>query len=337
MGEAAAALDAGAVAAWMATLEVGARAPISFARIGRGASNLTFAASDAAGSRWVLRRPPLGELLASAHDIAREHRILAALQDTAVPVPLVLGFTTDPAVTDAPLLLMEHVDGLVVDSLAVARGLSEPRRGAIGRSLARTLGRVHGVDLDAAGLADLASTKPYAERQLRRWLAQWEASRTRELPLIERLAERLAARVPVQREVALVHGDYHLLNVIVGFGHPEVRAVLDWELCTLGDPLADLGGLLAYWPEMDSVAAPFPASALPGFPRRADIVATYAQETGRDVSAVGFWHALGLWKIAIIAEGVRRRATHGGGEAPAERLVDDLVARAEAVAGEAGL
>jgi aminoglycoside phosphotransferase (APT) family kinase protein len=340
-------LDGDAVTTWLtappAEGGAGLRGPVRYARIGQGQSNLTFLATDARGRRLVLRRPPLGHLLASAHDVAREHRILRALQDTAVPTPGVVAFSDDPTVTDVPLLAMEHVDGLVVDDLAVAEAMPVAARDRLGRALATTLARVHAVDLEATGLIDLASHKPYAARQLKRWRRQWEDSRTRELPEVTELADRLEAAMPEQRELGLVHGDFHLLNVIAAPDGGAVRAVLDWELCTLGDPLADLGGLLAYWPQAgdagDGVTA---VPRLPGFPSREALVETYAQATGRDVGAVAFWHALGLWKVAVICEGVRRRALDDPRNAPpvgvpAQHVVDELVAQARLVAFEAGL
>jgi len=336
-------LDAGAVGAWLEGLGIGARPPIALATIGQGKSNITALATDADGRRWVLRRPPLGELLPSAHDVAREHRVLAALQPTPVPTPGVVAFTTDPAVTDAPLLAMEHVDGLVVDAPAVAERLPLALRGAIGDALPRTLAAVHAVDLEASGLLDLASHRPYAARQLKRWTRQWEDSKTRELPRVDALAQRLRDAIPAQRELTLVHGDFHLVNAIVDAGDGDVRALLDWELCTLGDPLADLGGLLAYWAQPgDPPGAPFPASALPGFPTRRQLAQRYAEETGRDLSALGFWHALGLWKVAIICEGVLRRAlddprnAERGATFP-RAAIDGLIERAWQVAGAAGL
>ena len=170
-----------------------------------------------------------------------------------------------------------------------------------------------------------------------------ESSRTRELPAVEELADRLEAAVPDQRELTLVHGDFHLLNVICAPDGDEIRAILDWELCTLGDPLADLGGLLAYWPQSgDAVEGVFPAPRLPGFPSRAELAEIYAAETGRDLTALPFWHALGLWKIAIICEGVRRRALDDERNAartgiPAAQVVEDLILQAQHVLFEAGL
>lgn len=336
-------LDVPAVTDWICGLGVTAPGPLTFTRIGHGQSNLTFLVEDEHSGRFILRRPPLGHLLASAHDVAREGRILSGLQGTSVPTPRVFGLCTDPRVTDVPLLLMDHVDGLVVDTMEIAEGLAPERREAIGRSLARTLGTVHGVDLETAGLADLASRKPYAARQLKRWHGQWERSKTRELPVVDELERRLRAAMPEPGEITLVHGDFHLLNVITDRASGEVAAVLDWELCTLGDPLADLGGLLAYWPQPgDPAGAVFEAPALPGFPSREELAAVYAQATGRSLEALPFWHVLGLWKVAIIAEGVIRRALDEPRNQAADtilstQVVDDLLTRAAWVADGAGL
>jgi aminoglycoside phosphotransferase (APT) family kinase protein len=335
-------LQEAAAAAWLVQA-ADLRAPVRFARIGQGQSNLTFLATDAGGRRVVLRRPPLGHLLASAHDVAREHRILRALQGTAVPTPAVVAFTDDPAVTDVPLLAMAHVDGLAVDAPAVAEALTAGVRGRLGLALVDALARIHAADLEATGLIDLASHKPYAARQLKRWRRQWEDSRTRELPEVTELADRLEAAMPEQRELALVHGDFHLLNVIAAPDGGTIRSVLDWELCTLGDPLADLGGLLAYWPQAgDPSEGVMPTTRLPGFASREALTAAYAQATGRDVRDVAFWHALGLWKIAVICEGVRRRALDDPRNAPPvgvppQHVVDDLVAHARQVAFAAGI
>lgn len=336
-------LNEEAVSAWIAELGVGATTPLTFERIGNGQSNLTYSVTDAGGGRWVLRRPPLGTLLASAHDVVREHRILSSLQGTKVPVPKILGITEDPEITDAPLVLMSYIDGIVIDGVAVAQKLTEDERRAVGLAMPKTLASIHGVDLEETGLEDLASRKPFAERQLKRWSAQWEKSKTRDVPDVDRLAEILHRNIPEQNEVTLVHGDFHLNNVITDPVEGRIVAVVDWELCTLGEPLADLGALLAYWPEAgDKVAGPFMASTLEGFPNREELVAAYVEATGRDVSAVGYWHVLALWKLSIIAEGVLRRilddprnkAEHGG---PTVALIDGIVARAVLTADQLGL
>lgn len=333
-------IDAEAVGRWITGLGIGARGPFTFRRIGLGQSNLTFLVDDAAGQRYALRRPPLGEILASAHDVAREYRIVDALQATAVPVPVTYGLSEDPAVADVPLMLMSFVDGLVLGERADAEPLSPEVRHAAGLSMVDTLARIHAVDLDAAGLSDLASHKPYAPRQLRRWSAQWEHSRTRELTELVSLTARLEEALPEPGQITLVHGDCHLGNVLLDPTDGHALAVLDWELATLGDPLADLGTLLAYWPQSnDPATMRFDITTLQGFPQRSELVAEYARLTGRDVSAVPFWNALGVWKIAIIIEGVRRRqrddprnlSAHG--HFPAE-AVDGLVAYAHGVLDE---
>jgi aminoglycoside phosphotransferase (APT) family kinase protein len=242
-------LDPAAVTRWFDELGVEFTAALSFDRIELGQSNLTFLVRDAGGRKWVLRRPLLGHLLASAHDVVREARIMAALEGTAVPAPKVYGIAQDAAVSEVPLVLIEYIDGQVVDTMPIAESLTPQRRRAIGVSLPRTLAKIHAVDLDAIGLSDLASHKPYAQRQLKRWSGQWEQSKTRELPELDDLTRRLVAAVPEQRELTLVHGDFHLRNVIASHETGEVVGVLDWELSTLGDPLADMGSLLAYRPE----------------------------------------------------------------------------------------
>lgn len=335
-------IDPVAIADWIEELGITFTGPLSFERIGLGQSNLTYLMRDADDREWVLRRPPLGQLLASAHDVAREARILSALQDTPVPTPKVYGLTHDS--NDVPLLLMEYVDGLVIDRMEKAESLSPQRRRQIGLSMAKTLAKIHAVDVNEVGLADLASHKPYAQRQLKRWAGQWELSKTRELPDLDDLTRRLIAAAPAQQELTLVHGDFHLRNVITSHTTGEVVGVLDWELSTLGEPLADMGSLLAYWPEPgeDEWAGSFAAAALEGFPDRAEMTAVYLAETGRDAATLKYWHALGLWKVAIIAEGVMRRAmdepkNKAAAGTPTLRRIDALVRRAREVAEDAGI
>jgi aminoglycoside phosphotransferase (APT) family kinase protein len=335
-------IDPEAIAGWLNRLGVGFSGPLRFERTPLGQSNLTYLVLDAEDRKWVLRRPPLGNLLASAHDVAREARILAALQDTAVPTPRVCGLSRDA--DDVPLLLMEFVDGLVVDRMSIAESLTPQRRRQIGLSLPMTLAKIHAVDLKEVGLDDLASHKPYAQRQLKRWAGQWELSKTRELPDLDDLTRRLIAAAPVRQELTLVHGDFHLRNVITSHATGEIVAVLDWELSTLGDPMADMGGLLGYWPEPgeEDWAGGFAAAALPGFPDRAEMTRVYLSETGRDAATLKYWHALALWKVAIIAEGVMRRAmdepqNKAAAGTPTVHGVDALVRRAREVAKDAGI
>ncbi|MCV7260169.1 phosphotransferase family protein [Mycobacterium shimoidei] len=335
-------IDPAAIANWLPQLGIAFSPPLSFERVGLGQSNLTYRVSDAEHRSWVLRRPPLGTLLASAHDVAREARILSALQDTAVPTPRVYGLTRDA--DDVPLLLMEFVDGLVLDRMAKAESLTPQRRREIGLSMPKTLAKIHAVDITAVGLDDLASHKPYAQRQLKRWAGQWELSKTRDLPALDDLTKRLTAAAPEQQELTLVHGDFHLRNVITSHETGEVIAVLDWELSTLGEPLADMGSLLAYWPESgeEDPTGAFAAAALDGFPDRGEMARVYLAESGRDATTLKYWHALGLWKVAVIAEGVMRRAmdeprNRATSGTPTPDRIDALVRRACEVADDAGI
>jgi aminoglycoside phosphotransferase (APT) family kinase protein len=338
-------MDDAGLTSWLTTLEPNATPPLTAQRIGVGQSNLTYILSDTVGHRWVLRRPPVGHLMASAHDVLREARILDALAPTDVPVPQIFGIAQTGEVADAPLVLMEFVDGVVVSDVAVSHTLPPPARHRAGLALPETLGRIHAVDLDATNLLNLASHSPYPQRQLKRWSGQWEQSKTRELADLELLTDRLRAAVPPPRELTLVHGDLHLRNIVTSVGSGEILAALDWELATLGDPVADLGTTLAYWPEDDEAILPeFRSLLLPGYPRRADLVERYCLTTSRDVTdaELGFWHALALWKIAIIAEGILRRAQHdprnrATSGVPVHQTVNDLVALAHDIAAGAGI
>jgi aminoglycoside phosphotransferase (APT) family kinase protein len=301
-------IDAEKVTAWLAAA-IGLLPPLELQRIGHGQSNLTYLVEDRGGTRVVLRRPPLGELARGAHDMGREHRILTGLAFQAVPTPRPLAMTSDPSVTGAPVYVMEHVEGIVLHTDESAQALPPQARARAADATVSALAALHDVDVDAAGLGELARRDGYAERQLRGWSRQWEATRTRELPTIEQTAQKLAAAVPPQREVALVHGDYNLANLIVA-PDGDVRAILDWELATLGDPVADIGTLLCYWPESgdERLLERDPVTLLPGFPGRTHLVEHYAQAaTDRDLSGLPFWRALATWKLAIILEGVTRR------------------------------
>jgi aminoglycoside phosphotransferase (APT) family kinase protein len=287
--------------------------PLDYEKIHGGLSNLTFRVTDQAGARWVLRRPPLGARLGSAHDMGREVKVVTALASTAVPVPPVLGFCEDEAVTGAPFYVMEFVEGPVLRSPDEAALFPEPeQRRNIGLRLVETMAEIHALDPDEVGLGDLGRRDGYVERQLKRWSGQWEKSKTRELPVVESVYERLQASVPAQAETTIVHGDYRLDNVIFSpLG--EVAAVVDWELCTLGEPMADLGLLMVYWVEPRDEASPLfrPATVEPGFPGRQELADHYASVSGRDISDLDYFVALGYWKLAIIAEGVLARFSRG--------------------------
>jgi aminoglycoside phosphotransferase (APT) family kinase protein len=306
-------LDPVRLAGWLGDRVPDLDPPLTIATIEGGLSNLTFLVTDAAGRRWVLRRPPWHGILPSAHDVLRESRVMAALAATGVPVPPVVGAEPDPAVLgEAPFFVMDYVDGLVLRDAAQATALAPVHREQLGRHAISVLATLHSLDPDAVGLGDLGRRDGYVQRQLRRWWRQWQDSRTRDQPLVERLHHRLSAAVPPQRRTSIVHGDYRLDNLIVD-RHGTVRAVLDWELCTLGDPLADLGSTLAYWIEPGE--APYqrltPLTTSPGFPSRTALLSHYAELTGEPIPDAGYYTALGRWKIAIILEGVYARYATG--------------------------
>jgi aminoglycoside phosphotransferase (APT) family kinase protein len=330
-------IDRGGVEAWFGEHVPAAQLPLSFERISGGHSNLTYGVRDAASGRWALRRPPLGKRLGSAHDMGREHRVVSALAPTPVPVAPVVGLCEDENVNGAPFYVMEFVEGPILRGLAEADAFpDEADRRAIGERVVDTLVEIHAVDPDAAGLGELGRKEDYVARQLRRWQGQWEKSKTRELPAIDAVHERLAARIPEQGPATIVHGDYRLDNMILA-PSGEVAAVVDWELCTLGDPLADVGLLMVYWPEAgeELVALGQPATLAPGFPKREELKARYAERSGRDLSQLDFFVALGYWKLAIILEGVYARYAAGGygkvdpGIEEFARLVERLAEAAE--------
>jgi aminoglycoside phosphotransferase (APT) family kinase protein len=325
------------VEAWLGEHAPAARLPLSFERISGGHSNLTYGVRDAGSGRWALRRPPLGKRLGSAHDMGREHRVVSALASTPVPVAPVVGLCEDESVNGAPFYVMEFVEGPILRGLAEASAFpDEGDRRAIGERVVDTLVEIHAVDPDAAGLGELGRKQDYVARQLHRWQGQWEKSKTRELPAIDAVHERLAARIPEQGPATIVHGDYRLDNMILT-PSGEVAAVVDWELCTLGDPLADVGLLMVYWPEAgeETIALGQPATLAPGFPKRNELKARYAERSGRDLSQLDFFVALGYWKLAIILEGVYARYAAGGygkvdpGIEEFARLVERLAEAAE--------
>jgi len=311
-------IDRAGVESWFEENAGDVTLPLSFERISGGRSNLTFTVRDDANRAWALRRPPLGKRLGSAHDMGREHKVISALQETPVPVPPVVGLCEDESLNGAPFYVMEFVEGPVLRSADDAKEFDEDARRAIGERVVDTLVAIHEVDPDSVGLGDLGRKEEYVNRQLKRWHGQWEKSKTRELGVVDDVHERLAARVPEQGPATIVHGDYRLDNMILsgsasGSGAGEVAAVVDWELCTLGDPLADVGLLLVYWSEPGDDFMPLfaPATIAPGFPSREEVKSRYAERSGRDLSQIDFFIALGYWKLAIILEGVYARYAGG--------------------------
>jgi aminoglycoside phosphotransferase (APT) family kinase protein len=307
-------IDLAGVSAWFRANVAGVRPPLRVRQLAGGRSNLTYRVDDDAGASWVLRRPPLHGVLPSAHDMGREHRVIAALAGTPVPVPATFGLCQDPAVTGAPFYVMAYVDGIVPrDEASVAAGLDEPARAAAAGSLVDALVALHRVDPERVGLGQLGRHHGYLERQLTRWRRQLDQSRTRPLPALDEVHRRLAANLPAQVGPArIVHGDFRLDNVVLSPAG-QVLAVLDWELCTLGDPLADLGLLLVYWAEPGDATLPLGAAPtlMPGFGGRAAITEAYAAGSGRDLSRLDVYVAFASWKLAVILEGVVARHASG--------------------------
>jgi aminoglycoside phosphotransferase (APT) family kinase protein len=330
-------IDEPSVSAWLAT-RLSVTPPLRFQLISGGRSNLTYGVSDATGRRLVLRRPPLGSVLESAHDMGREHRILAALGGTSVPVPSGLALCSDPDVNGAPFYVMDFVDGMVIrDELDADRLLTGAARAALGTTVVDVLAELHALDPTAVGLGSLGRPQGYVERQLHRWHRQWEQSRTREIPSIDAVHDRLLSAIPKQQRVSIVHGDYRIDNLVI---RPDgsVAAVLDWELCTLGDPLADLGMLALYWVGPDEDRAFLLSgtpTAAPGFTDRHAVLERYAQRTGLDVGEVEYYIALALWKLACIAEGIVARSRSGAMGHGQREMADLLTDRVPLLADRA--
>ncbi len=306
-------IDRDGVEGWFADHVSGAELPLDFELIAGGRSNLTYGVTDANGSRWALRRPPMGKTLGSAHDMGRECRVVSALEGTDVPVAHIAGFCEDDQVNGAPFYVMDFVEGPILRGRPDADAFDEPTRRAIGERVVDTLVDIHAVEPDDVGLGELGKKGDYVARTLHRWQGQWQKGKTREIPLVDEVHDRLAARIPDQGPATIVHGDYRLDNMILTPGADAVAAVVDWELCTLGDPLADLGMLLVYWGDPDDELFPLfaPATIAPGFPSRDEVRERYAERSGRDLSLIDFYVALGLWKLAIILEGVFARYSAG--------------------------
>lgn len=304
-------IDHERVSAWFDRHVEGAVSPFRFDLITGGRSNLTFLVVDAAGQKYVMRRPPTSRVLATAHDMAREHRLVTAIGRTNVPVPRTLGLCTDEAVNGAPFYVMSYVEGEVLDSPEKAHLLPRELRRPAAEHLIDVLADLHAADVDEIGLGDLARRDGYVERQIKRWSTQWASSKTRELPEIDEVGAHLAAHIPPQRGVAVAHGDYRFGNVLTDVVHGRVAAVLDWELCTLGDPLADLGYLGVYWVGADGEGRHNDPTSAPGFPSYLEMVERYANRTGRDVSGIGYYVAFSSFRLAVISEGVYARYVNG--------------------------
>ncbi|MEV5008828.1 phosphotransferase family protein [Streptomyces sp. NPDC093064] len=286
------------------------RGPLAGRLIEGGRSNLTYAVSDGA-SQWVVRRPPLGHVLATAHDMGREHRVISALHPTGVPVPRTVLLCEDEDVLGAPFYVMEFVEGTPYRTADQLAPLGEERTRNAVLSLVDTLVELHAVDPAEVGLEGFGRPEGFLDRQLRRWGKQLAASRNRELAGVDELHAALGRALPVSPAPAVVHGDYRLDNVLLG-PDDRITAVLDWEMSTLGDPLTDLGLLVMYSTPLGMPDSPVSTTAeAPGHPSAAQLVERYAERSGRDVSAVSWYTAFAWFKLAVILEGIHYRYTLG--------------------------
>ncbi|HEU5085648.1 MAG TPA: phosphotransferase family protein [Acidimicrobiales bacterium] len=290
--------------------DVGSADELRFDQVQGGHSCLTYIVHAADGTRYVLRRPPVGHLLASAHDVMREHRVITALAGTDVPVAPVVGACEDPEVTGAPFYVMAFVDGPVLHDRAAAERLPVAARQRAAESLIEVLVALRAVDPDAVGLGDFAKRTDYLGRQLRRWHGQWEAADTRPMPRMAELHDWLVANQPEEGPAGIVHGDFRLGNVIHA-PDGSVAALLDWELCTLGPPAADLSYLLSWWADPGATTRADAASAADGFPDRAQLVAWYEERTGEAARDLDYWLAFHAWRSGCIAAGVYTRYKAG--------------------------
>jgi aminoglycoside phosphotransferase (APT) family kinase protein len=304
-----------------------------------GRSNLTYRVTDGTAV-WALRRPPLGGLTPSAHDVGREYRVMAALRDSGVAVPRTVALCPDPQVIGAPFSVVAWVDGVVLRSRDDVTGVSAPELAACARAMVAQLARLHALDYAGLGLREFGRPQGYLRRQLTRWRGQWDLIADDVPADLDRLYRWLEAVLPPESAPAIVHGDFRLDNLIFAAGDlADVRAVVDWELSTLGDPLADVGVLLAYGdPAVDPLLGN-PASTVPGFPTALELARDYAQLSGRDLSELAYYLAFACFKLAVISQGVyaryREGVTVGDGFAGAGQSVPLLLAAGLRAAGSA--
>ncbi len=331
-------ISADRVSAFFRTQVPGGDTPLRFELLSGGRSNLTFLVHG--GDRtWVLRRPPLAHVIPTAHDMAREYRVLSALDGSGVPAPRPIALCEDPAVNDAVFYVMQHRPGVVLhDGIPAGYAAAAADRGRMASALIDTLVRLHAVDWRAVGLGEFGRPDGYLERQVRRWATQWERNKVAELSAVDTLLRRLAAAVPPSPPPTIVHGDFRLGNVALDPADPgRIVAVFDWEMATIGDPLADLGYTLMYWPEAGEPlpSAIPPITNQPGFPPRRALIEAYARGSGRDVDHVDFYVVLAFTKLAVIAEGILKRLSMGTDPStldPALRAAEPLAERALAIA-----
>ena len=316
-------------------LEQDRGAPITVVKIGEGRSNLTFRISRG-GQDYVLRRPPMGDLPETAHDMMREYRVLAGLADTPVRAPRPLVACADTDVIGVPFYVMEVIEGVVIRT-TLPEQFTVEHRSAIGHEMIDALAELHLVKPEQVGLGDLGRPQGYTARQVARWTKQWGVMATRELPDIEAVREWLENHVPTDSPAAIVHGDYKLDNVVFAAQPPaQLKAILDWEMATLGDPLADLGYLMMFWPEagepqIGGLAQPTQEA---GFPSRDELIARYEQRTGFSMTDLTFYRTLALWKLAILTEGLYKRYLAGKADSDWFAVLETAVPQMAATARE---
>jgi aminoglycoside phosphotransferase (APT) family kinase protein len=305
--------DVGPVTAWLTERVPGLVAPLRWTKLVGGHSNFTYRVDDTAGRTFVVRRPPLGELLPTAHDMGREFTVISALWPTPVPVPEPLAYTDDRSVTGAQFYAMGWVEGRsLYTAEETAEHLTVEARGRTGPSFIDTLAALHSLDPDEIGLGGLGKRSSYVGRQLHRWYESWTASKDREMPDVDRLYTFLVEHLPEQTKVSVVHGDYGLHNCrVASDGH--IAAVVDWEISTLGDPMADLAYCINAWvesPEETSNREGAPTT-LPGFCSRQVLIDRYSDATGIDLSQIDYYRCFNHWKSVCILQGVYARYQHG--------------------------
>jgi aminoglycoside phosphotransferase (APT) family kinase protein len=311
-------IDYEGVSRFFAEFVEGGDVELDISLLSGGRSNLTYLIRGG-GREWVVRRPPLGHVLPTAHDMAREYRVLTALGDTDVPAPRTFALCEDESYNGCPFYVMEYKDGVIItDRLPDGYADRPEQRRAMSVAMIDTLVKLHAVDYEAVGLGEFGRPQGYLERQVRRWSEQWERSKTRELPAIDEIIRRLKNAIPESPAPTIVHGDFRLGNMILNASDPaKVEAVLDWEMCTLGDPLSDLGYTLVYWGEAGDTPEDLKTrnvgsvTAQEGFLTRDELVAEYSRRSGRDVANIDFYTALAQYKLAVIGEGIYNRFLQG--------------------------
>ena len=305
-------LDPAAVGAWMIAHVPDCQPPVEFELIAGGHSNLTFGARDGSGSRYVVRRGPLGVVTGGAHDMSREYRAIAALGPSAVPVAQAIALCEDESVNGSPFYVMSHAPGAVIATEVMADVHLPDRRARrrAGEQVIDVLADLHTVDIAAVGLGGSARRDGFLDRQLRRFTAMWHTNATRDLPIMESLARRLAVAAPAQQCTGIVHGDYRIGNLMLD-DRGTVTAVLDWELWTIGDVLADVGFVLNNWYEPDDPAPLVfmdrPPTVTGEYGTRSEALARYVERTRFDVSGIEYYRAFSHWRMGVMAEGVKRR------------------------------